>query len=175
MKKFNLIVACNLKGVIGNNNRLLYHIKSDLMNFSRITKNSVVLMGRKTYESLPKGALPNRINIVITRNKAYQGENIIVVETIEKAIALCESNFKDKEWFVIGGRQIYKEFLDRDLIETIYMTQIYDSQDGDTLFPLNKNDLILNWRLFYESLEQIDDGNKYKFAIYKFVGDDLPF
>ena len=97
MKKFNIISCFNNNRVIGNNNDLIYKIKEDLQRFKSITKNNVVIMGRKTFESLPNKPLPNRVNIVITRDKDFNYEGVIVVNSFEEMIDLCYSKYIDKE------------------------------------------------------------------------------
>lgn len=166
MKKFSLIVCINNKNVIGNDNDLLYHIKEDLQNFKRMTTNNVVIMGRKTYESLPKRPLPNRFNIVITRDLTYKvdGDNVVIVNSVEDAVKLCEESFNDIECFVIGGGQIYNEFLNKDYISRMYITEVLDNTEGNVVFPIIKLD---EWKLFYESSYQINSSeHDFKFKIY---------
>ena len=113
--KFRIIACINKNFALGKDGNLLYHIKGDLANFKRMTTNNVIIMGRKTFESLPNSQpLPNRINIVITSNNDWKidGEydNLFVVDSIEMAIGFCEAYYSDKECFVIGGESIYTEF-----------------------------------------------------------------
>ena len=135
MKKFNIISCFNNNRVIGNNNDLIYKIKEDLQRFKSLTENNVVIMGRKTFESLPKKPLPNRINIVITRDKEFNYDGVIVVNSFEEMIDLCYSKYIDKEWFIIGGGQIYEESIKRNIVSRMFITLVDDDLDGDVKFP----------------------------------------
>lgn len=163
--KFDIIVCCNSKWVIGNNEDLLYHIKSDLLNFARMTRGGVVIMGRKTFDSLPNGALKDRINIVITSNKDCKFADAITVHSIEEAVALCEKEYRHLDCFVIGGSSIYKQFIDRNLIKRIYMTLVYDETDGDATFPTL--DIVDEWKLFFKTLPCAEGDYTYEFRIYQ--------
>lgn len=169
MKKFKIITCLNINRVIGDNNKLLYKIKNDLSNFKRITSDNVVIMGRKTFDSLPNGALPNRINIVITRDQSFVREGVIVVNSISEAIKLCESSFIEKEWYVIGGGQIYNEFLSLDLVDTMYITTVFDEYDGDTKFPLYDES---KWKVFYQSNLETDNLSKKDYVFQILVKKD---
>lgn len=162
MKKFSLISCINKVGVIGNDDELIYHIKSDLNNFKRMTSGNVVIMGRKTYESLPKHPLPNRINIIITRNDfVTYSDNEIVVHSISDAIRLCNEEFGHLECFVIGGGQIYSEFLKRDCVDKLYLTEVQDDKCGNILFPQID---FSEWREFYISNLQKDTDCDYSYV-----------
>lgn len=173
MKSFSIIVCVNDKLAIGDNNGLLYHIKGDMKNFQRMTTDNVVIMGRKTFESLPNQTpLKNRINIIVTRDTEYSVDasfdNVMIVHTIEDAIALCDALYDDKECFVIGGESIYNEFITRGLVDTMYVTSVNDDKEGNAHFPdiLSDND---TWKLFYQSYtqRQRSDEMTYSFSIYK--------
>ena len=165
MKKFKIITCINYKNALGNKGELLYHIKNDLENFRRMTINNVVIMGRKTLESLPKGkGLPNRINIVISSDKNYKAENCIVCPSIDDAITLCEQEYQNMDWYVIGGGAIYTQFLERKLVDTIYLTEVIDDTVGDTFFPNFREDE--SWYCFYQSEAQHNEP-PYTFSIWK--------
>ena len=166
--KFKVIACINQRLCLGNEGKLCYHISSDLQNFKRITLNNVVIMGRKTFETLPKRPLINRINIVITNNKEYKAEGCYVVHSIEECIELCEREFYMYDCYVIGGGKIYEEFINRKLVDTMYITEVTDSMEGDAYFPnvlMNKEE----WRIFYRTDTQHDkpSGLCYYFTIYK--------
>lgn len=163
--KFKIIACINNNNVLGRDNDLLYTIKNDLANFKRITNGGVVIMGKKTWESLPKKPLPNRHNIVITRDVTYCAEGAIVVHSIKEAVALCADSFSHLPCYVIGGGMLYQSFLELDLVDVMYITKVNDSQDGDTYFPMIDE----TWRLFYQSAEQHDDitNMSYNFSIYQ--------
>lgn len=164
---YTIITCVNQKNVIGNNGGLLYHIKNDMINFKSMTTGNVVIMGRKTFESLPNmKPLPNRINIIITHDKNYsvaQDENVYIVNSIQDAKELCEALFSDKEWFVIGGSSIYNEFLKQNLVSEMRVTYIADDADGDTIFPPINND---EWKTYYVSSIQHDEKTDKNF-VYK--------
>jgi len=136
-KNINLIVACGNNGQIGKDNKLLWHIPEDFKHFKEKTTNSVIIMGRNTYESLP-GMLPNRIHIVITSKELEQKDNLYAVKSIEEAIDLSKKLVysEDEAIWVIGGAQIYNEFIKRDLINKIYLSSINYSGDADAYFDL---------------------------------------
>jgi dihydrofolate reductase len=132
-ENINLIVACGNNGQIGKDNKLLWHIPEDFKHFKEKTTNSVIIMGRNTYESLP-GMLPNRIHIVITSKELKQKENLYAINSIEEAIKKAKEF--NKEIWVIGGAQIYNEFIKRDLINKIYLSSINYSGEADAYFDL---------------------------------------
>lgn len=129
------MIAAVGKGLeLGKNNDLIWHFKEDMKFFKETTMGHTVIMGRKTFESLPK-ALPNRRNIVITTNADYVAEGAEVVTSVEEALAVV-----DGEAFIIGGGAIYKAFL--PFADKLYLTEIEAScLDADTYFPIfNKSD-----------------------------------
>ena len=129
-----IIAAASENDVIGNNNKLIWHLSKDLIRFKNLTKGHHVIMGRKTFESMPK-ALPNRTNIVITRNKNYTAENITVVDSLENALKVCKD---DPQPFIIGGGEIYRIGL--TYAKRIELTRVYHNFEGDTTFPqIDKN------------------------------------
>ena len=174
--KFKLIVCVNEKNVIGRNGNLLFHIKNDLKNFKRMTTDNVVIMGRKTFESLPNHKpLPNRINIIITRDSEYSSDgndNVYVAHDIPEALDLCWTLFSDKELFVIGGGTIYNQFIKQGLIDEAMVTLVNDDslEDGDATIEAPWNDSN-TWKVYYESDTQCQktDGEDitYKFIVYK--------
>ena len=126
-----IIVAVDQNNAIGRGGDQLAYISGDLKRFKQLTTGHAIVMGRKTFEALPKGALPNRRNIVISRNKALQLPGCELVQSPEEAMALCNTNEKI---FVIGGGEIYNLFL--PMADTIYFTHIHHVFEGsDTWFP----------------------------------------
>lgn len=171
--RFKIIACINHSLTLGKEGKLLYHISNDLKNFKRITSDGVIIMGSKTYESLPRKPLVNRINIVITRNKDYVADGCIVVHSIEECIELCERKYHDKDCYVIGGGKIYEEFINRDLVDTMYITEVNSNEEGDTFFP----NVIMGsdkWKIFYQTDTQHDRPSKlnYFFTIYKNVKEN---
>ena len=135
----NLIVAFNNKNVIGNNNKIPWYIPEDLKLFQKTTKNHIIVMGRKTFESLPNGPLKNRINIVITnQTELYENSNETLIYTnFENSFALLETLQKEtqKEVFIIGGNTIYKQYF--EYCTKFHISFINNTQSGDTTFPYN--------------------------------------
>lgn len=132
---FKIISCVNNQFGIGYKNDLLYRIKDDLKFFKEKTINNVVIMGYKTFESLGFKPLPNRINIVLSSKYGGEHENVIFVHSINEVIDVCEKNYIDKEWFVIGGGSIYKQFIELDLVTDMFLTIVDDLKECDTKFP----------------------------------------
>ena len=127
----SIIVASARGGAIGRKGDLLFHISDDLKRFKRLTTGHAILMGRKTYESFPNGALPNRRNIVITRNSGYDRPGIETSPSLEAALAMCDGA---DEVFIIGGGEIYRQAMAS--ADRIYLTEIdADVPDADTFMP----------------------------------------
>ncbi len=125
----SIIVAISENNVIGKDNTLIWHMSSDLKRFKMLTMNHHIIMGRKTFEPIGK-PLPGRISIIISKQKNYQVEGCIVVNSLEEAIEKAKN---DTEIFIIGGASIYKEAM--DYANKIYLTEIHHSFEGDTFFP----------------------------------------
>ncbi len=125
----SMIAAIGKNRELGKNNDLVWHFKEDMKFFRETTTGNTVVMGRKTFESLPH-ALPNRRNVVITTNKDYAAEGAEVVTSVEEALELT----KNDNVFIIGGGKIYNEFLEYS--QKLYLTEIDDEcPDADTFFP----------------------------------------
>ena len=124
----SIIVAVANNNAIGGDNRLLWHISADLKRFKAITSGHAIVMGRKTYESIGK-PLPNRQNIVITRNADLVLPGVEVVLSIDAAKAIA----KGDELFVIGGGEIYQQTM--PLADRIYLTRVWADYKADTFFP----------------------------------------
>lgn len=136
----SIIVAVAQNNVIGKDNDLIWHLPADMKFFKEKTNGHCIITGRKNYESIPEKfrPLPNRTNIVITRQANYQAPGAIVVDSIEKAIEEAKAT-NDPEIFIIGGAEIYKQCL--RYANRIYLTQIHHSFEGDAFFPeLNSNE-----------------------------------
>ena len=127
--KVTLIAAIDENRVLGKDNQLIWHLPDDLKRFKRLTTGHAIIMGRKTFESLPK-ALPNRQNIVVTRNPNYSSEGITVCHSIEAAIEYAKD---DEQPFIIGGAQIYEQGL--KFASIIEVTKIHTQFEGDVFFP----------------------------------------
>lgn len=126
----SIIVAIASDGAIGRANDLLWHLPADLKRFKELTTGHTILMGRKTFESLPRGPLPNRRNIIISRSLPAQ-PGAEVYPTIQQAMEACAS---DEEVFIIGGGEIYRQLLPNT--ERIYLTRVQASfPDAEVFFP----------------------------------------
>ena len=127
------IVAVDNDWGIGYNGELLEHIPEDLKYFKALTTGHTVVMGRKTWDSLPKKPLPNRLNIVITSQERHFEEMTAFI-SFGEAVSRMKHIYNDEEWFIIGGGQIYKELL--PFCERVYVTKIHKSHENvDTYFP----------------------------------------
>lgn len=141
----SIIVAVAENGVIGCAGRMPWHISEDLKRFKRITSGHPVVMGRKTFESLGCKPLPNRTNIVVTRNSGLAlPEGVLSAASIEDAVARFAGTAQ--EIFIIGGGEIYRQAMASDRVDKLYLTRILASPDGDTHFPEIKPD---EWRMVW--------------------------
>lgn len=130
--KISIIVAVAKNRAIGKNNQLLWHIPEDLKRFHQITKGHTVLMGQRTFESLPVRPLPERINIILSADINYKAEGCIVVHSLEGAIEKSKEVEKE-EVFVIGGGQLYTQMLNK--ADKLYITVVEGEYDADVFFP----------------------------------------
>ncbi len=153
----SIIVAMANNGVIGNEGKMPWHLPADLRNFRSKTINKAIVMGRKTYESLGK-ALPNRVNIVVSRNPELKLPDALVFNDLEEVL-----DFDYDEIFVIGGAEIYKQAM--PYAKWLYLTRVDCQVDGDTHFEYNKED----WKWVMSESYPADDKNKYgmSFELYR--------
>lgn len=126
----NVIVAKASNNVIGAKNDLIWHLPNDLKHFKNLTSGHPIIMGRKTFESLSR-PLPNRTNIVVTRDKDWQAENIEKEFSLEKAIESAKKINEDI--YIIGGGNIYKQAM--EFADVLYITEVHHEFEGDTYFP----------------------------------------
>ena len=154
--KISLIAALSQNRAIGKGNQLIWKIPEDLKRFREITFGHPVIMGRKTFESIGK-PLPQRTNIVITRDKNYKKNGCIVVHSVKESLDAAKGA---NEIMVIGGAQIYKEFL--PIADKIYLTIIDEDFDGDAHFPeFSKSE----WK---ETKREEMKNDRYNFAFVDF-------
>ncbi len=152
----SLIAAVDENNGIGNDNQLLCYLPADLKRFKALTINHSIVMGRKTFESLPKGALPKRRNIVLTQNKNFHAPNIEVIHSLDELWEMCNN---EDNIFIIGGGSIYNLFMPK--ATHLYLTKIHHTFKADTFFPkLNINE----WQQIKEVKNPADDKNKYDFS-----------
>ena len=161
----SLIAALTKNSVIGKNNDLPWHLPDDMKYFMQTTKEHHVIMGRKNYESIPEKfrPLPNRTNIVVTRQKSFIAPGCSIVNTLEAGIEMAR-NAGEKELFIIGGSEIYT--LGMTYADQLYLTEIDTSLEGDTYFPyFNKTD----WQELSRAHHNADAHHAYSFdfVVYK--------
>lgn len=149
----SIVVAVSKNNVIGKDNQLLWKLSDDLKRFKKLTTNHCIVMGRKTYDSIGK-ALPNRTNIIITKNKNFHVDDAIVLHNIQDIIEYAKSK-NETELFIIGGGEIYKQAL--EITNKIYLTKVDVDIDGDTFFHYNTQE----WRICYEELIVKNEKNEY--------------
>jgi len=150
-----IIVAASENNIIGNKNKLIWHLSNDLRRFKELTKGHHVIMGRKTFESMPR-ALPNRTNVIITRKKDYIAENAIVTNSLEGALSIAS---EDPQPFIIGGGEIYK--IAMDISDRIELTRVHHHFEGDTSFPnIDKS----KWAETEKITNKKDDKHNYDFT-----------
>ena len=152
-----IIAAIAKNNALGKDNDLIWHLPADLKRFKKVTSGHHILMGRNTFESIGK-PLPNRTTIIITRNKNYFKEGCLIANSIEEAIDLVEN---DDDIFIIGGAQIYKETIEKNLVDRLDITQVHHEFEADVFFP--KIDLNIWEETNREDLEA-DEKNKYNYS-----------
>ncbi len=137
--QISIIAAIGKNRELGKDNKLLWHIPQDLKHFKKLTQNHVVIMGRKTFQSIGK-PLPKRVNIIITRNKNFSPPSCLVVNSFEKALKEAKKREKKGEVFVIGGGEIYKQAI--SIADKLYLTIVdtrlpagQENSEADTYFP----------------------------------------
>ena len=158
----SLVVAVSENNMIGKNNQLLWHLPNDLKFFKNTPWGGVVIMGRKTFESVNK-PLPGRTNIIITKQPDWNAENVIVASSISDAIQKAKDlNFK--EIFIIGGGEIYKESL--SLADKIYLTRVHTLIEGDTFFPALQSE---EWKLVSNRDFAADEKHAFDYSFQEWV------
>ena len=156
-----LIAAIGENNELGKDNDLLWHLPDDFKRFKELTSHHFLIMGRKTFESLP-GPLPNRVHIVLTQNKSYGKPVGVEVYCMEEALRKAASA---QAVFIIGGAEIYS--LGLDLADKIELTRVHGSfPEADTFFPEFSED---EWELVSEKRNEKDDRHKYAFTYETWV------
>lgn len=151
----SIIAALADNRVIGRNNRLPWHLPADLAHFKQLTLGKPMIMGRKTWESLP-GLLPGRAHIVISRNPDYQAQGGAVATSLAEALQLAA---QAEEVMVIGGAEIYAQAL--PLADRLYLTQVHVDVEGDTWFPIFDSQV---WKLVDCQDQAADSKNPYDYS-----------
>tara|TARA_B100000795_G_scaffold12612_1_gene8643 strand:- start:2102 stop:2599 length:498 start_codon:yes stop_codon:yes gene_type:complete len=132
----SIIVAISENNGIGKDNDLLWYLPSDMKFFRKTTLGHCVITGRKNYESIPEKYRPlaKRTNIIVTRNANYKADGAVVKNSLEEALEFAKSE-NESEVFIIGGGQIYKEAMGKNVIDKMYITHVAKNYDADTFFP----------------------------------------
>ena len=158
----SIIVAAAENNVIGKDNRLIWRLPADMKFFKEKTSGHVIITGRKNYESIPEKfrPLPDRKNIVVTRQKNYHAPGAVVVSSIEDALEYVSKNHGTEEVFIIGGAEIYRQTV--SACDKIYLTRIHHTFEGDAFFPeINEKE----WNLTLSEEFSADEKNIYDFTI----------
>ena len=158
-----IIAALSMDGAIGYENRLLYHLNTDMKRFKALTVGHTVLMGRNTFESLPNGALPGRRNLVLTHDTSRTFPGAETCASLEEALSLCPD---DEEVFVIGGARVYCQAL--PIAQRIELTVIHDiPEHADAAFPSFRNSPL--WQLTAREDHPADDKNPYPYTFLTYT------
>ncbi|MDD3771264.1 MAG: dihydrofolate reductase [Weeksellaceae bacterium] len=155
-----LVVAKSDNQVIGRDNQLIWKLSSDLKRFKQLTSGHPIIMGRKTFESIGK-ALPNRRNIVITKNKNWNSEGIEVVHSLEEALKKAKS--LDSTIFIIGGGTIYEQSI--SLADAIEVTEVHAVFEGDAYFPEIDN---RTWKEVNRENFSKDEKNEFNYSFVRY-------
>ncbi len=158
----SIIVAVSENNVIGKDNRLIWRLPGDMKFFKEKTTGHVIITGRKNYESIPEKfrPLPDRKNIVVTRQKNYHAPGAIVVSSIENALQYVSENHNQEEIFIIGGAEIYGQTI--PVCDKIYLTHIHHTFEGDAYFPIiNEKE----WVCVKSEDFSVNEKNAYNFTI----------
>ena len=160
----NMIAAVDKNWGIGKDNGLLDHIPEDMKFFRETTKGKAVIMGRKTFLSFPnQKPLPNRLNIVLTSDKSFCPEGVVVCDAVEKAVEIARESYKDEDIFVIGGEAVYFEM--EPLCSCAYITKIDNEYDAEKFFPcLDEKE---EWKIKSEEMLKTEKGLWITFVTYE--------
>lgn len=164
MKEISIIVAIADNNAIGKDNQLLWHLSEDLRRFKRLTTGHTVVMGKKTFESLPFRPLKNRRNIVLSDTRGEAIDGCEMAYSIEEAIDMMDEG---KENFIIGGGSVYTQFL--PLATRLYITRVRHSFEADTFFPEID---FSPWDLIERQENRPDDKNPYPYDFLTYTRKD---
>ena len=157
----SIIAAVAKNNAIGFQNKLIYWLPNDLKRFKALTTGNTIIMGRKTFESLPKGALPNRRNVVISRNKSLTLEGAEVFHSLEEALASCAGD----NIYIIGGEQLYNASM--PLADKLCLTEVDDSPaEADAFFPEVDKAI---WKEDVREDHETDEKHAYRYSFVDYV------
>jgi dihydrofolate reductase len=156
-----VIAAIAKNNALGKDNDLIWYCPADLKRFKKVTTGHYILMGRNTYESIGK-PLPNRTTIIITRNKNYFKEGCLIAGSLEEAIELAK---EEAQLFIIGGAQIYKEVISKNLADQLDITLVHSEFEADVFFPeINAN----IWKEAAREDFKADEKNDYDYSFISY-------
>jgi dihydrofolate reductase len=157
----SLIAAVAQNRAIGKNNQLLWHLPEDMRYFREATRSKTVIMGRKTWESLPEKfrPLPGRRNIVVTHDRRYVAGGAVLAHSLEEAIDVAGN---DGETFVIGGAELYRQAL--PMAQRLYLTEVAQAYDGDVFFPEHP---VAEWLEVSREEQCSESGIEFAFVVYQ--------
>ncbi|PIR54210.1 hypothetical protein COU75_02140 [Candidatus Peregrinibacteria bacterium CG10_big_fil_rev_8_21_14_0_10_42_8] len=164
--RISIIVAASENNVIGRDNDIPWHLPDDLKHFRQKTEGHPIIMGRKTFESLPNGALPKRRNIVVTRDSEYKAEGAEVASSLDEAIMFAKDGHDTEEIFIIGGAEIYKHAM--PLANYLYFTRVYAWIKGDKEFP----EIGPEWEEVSSEDHQADEKHRFAFTFKTYIKRD---
>lgn len=164
--KVALIVAMDLERGIGKDNDLMWDLPTDMQFFKDTTSGQIVVLGRKNYESIPEKyrPLPNRENAVLTRNKSYQAEGAKIYHSLSECLKSYSAE-EERTIFIIGGGEIYRQALELDVVDEMYITHINKKYNADTFFPEFE---IKNWTSEIILNHKKDEKNEASFEVIKY-------
>ena len=165
--KLALIVAMDQNRGIGKDNDLMWHLPAEMRFFTETTKGQIVVMGRKNYDSIPEKyrPLPNRLNVILTRNKDFKADNCLVFNTFDDCLTHFEQE-NERKVFIIGGGEIYKMALDSNRLNEIFITYVDGVFDADTFFPEFDEQ---EWKSALIGAQEIDEKHDFSFKIYQYL------
>jgi dihydrofolate reductase len=156
-----IMAAIAANNALGKDNQLIWHLPADLKRFKKTTLHHAVIMGRKTYESLGK-PLPNRSNILITRNKNYKAEGCVVVNSLKKALKVALKS--DENPFILGGAEIYKQAM--PFADKLDITFVHHQFEADVFFPEIDKTI---WKETSRENFKTDENNKYDYSFVTYI------
>ena len=166
--KIAIIVAMDKDRGIGKNNSLMWHLPADMNFFKETTLGQIVVMGRKNYESIPVKfrPLPNRENVILTRNKNFKAHGCVVMHSMQECMLAYKGDRTGRTMHIIGGGEIYKIALEADLVDEMYITYVDQSYGADTFFPEFDHD---DWTVETIYSHERDYKHEARFTIKKFT------
>ena len=156
-----IIAAIGLNNALGKDNDLIWHLPADLKRFKETTSGFPIIMGRKTFESIGR-PLPNRTNIIVTRNADYHQEGCIVKRSLKEAV---ESVSNEENAFIIGGAQIYNQAIEYGLADRLDITLLQESFEADVYFPEFDK---MEWKLISREDFEKDEKNPHNYSFLQF-------